>query len=98
MGKNSRYHFHMAKKGPDVMRTWNLRLGEQNMLDTDLEQELFSIREVAKMFSVSKMTIIRWIKSGELPIVRIGLGHPRIEREAINRMIEANRKTIGATE
>ena len=68
------------------------------MLDIDIEQELFSIREVAKMFSVSKMTVIRWLKAGDLPIVRIGLGHPRIEREAINRMIEANRKTIGATE
>ena len=84
----------MAKKGPDVMRTWNLRLGEQNMLDTDLEQELFSIREVAKMFSVSKMTIIRWIKSGELPIVRIGLGHPRIQREAIDDLIQRNQQSI----
>jgi len=80
------------------MRTRNLKTGAQNMLDTDLEQELFSIREVAKMFSVSKMTVIRWIKSGDLPIVRIGLGHPRVEREAINKMIEANRKSIGATE
>jgi len=76
------------------MRTWNLRLGEQNMLDTDLEQELFSIREVAKMFSVSKMTIIRWIKSGELPIVRIGLGHPRIQREAIDDLIQRNQQSI----
>jgi len=64
------------------------------MLDTDLEQELFSIREVAKMFSVSKMTIIRWIKSGELPIVRIGLGHPRIQREAIDDLIQRNQQSI----
>ena len=68
------------------------------MYATDIEQKLFSIREVARIFGVSKMTVIRWVKKGDLPIVRIGLGHPRITREAIQQLIEANLKTIAKQE
>jgi excisionase family DNA binding protein len=77
-----------------TVKEYQRKTGEQNMYATDIEQELFSMREVARIFGVSKMTIIRWIKSGDLPIVRIGLGHPRVSRAAIDELIQRNQKCI----
>ena len=64
------------------------------MYAADIEQELFSIKQVAKMFATSKQTVVRWITNGDLPIVRIGLGHPRIQREAIDDLIQRNQQSI----
>ena len=66
------------------------------MKNVDIEQELLSIKAVAYKFSVSSQTVVRWIKEGELSVVRIGLGHPRIPRKSVSDMIERNLKTVNA--
>ena len=44
-----------------------------------------TIKETAKYFNVSEMTISRWIKSGKLKAVKI-VGTVRISEEEIERL------------
>ena len=70
------------------------RNGAFAMKSTNPAQQFFSIRELTIMFSVSRQTILRWIAKGELSFVRVGLGHVRIPREAIDDLIRRNQQSI----
>lgn len=44
-----------------------------------------TMREVAKLFSVTYMTVYRWIRDGKIKVVRVG-GTIRITDEEIKRI------------
>lgn len=53
-----------------------------------LEKELYTVGEVAQLFSVTKPTVYDWMKRRGLAWLRIG-GRRRITRQAIERFIAA---------
>jgi len=57
---------------------------------TDRPQPLYTMTGVAEIFDVSYRTVQRWIKKGELRIVRPG-GLPRIEPAEVKRLIDESR-------
>lgn len=56
--------------------------------DPDTEK-LYTTSQVAEMFSVSKETVRDWIKTGQMPAVRIGTGHFRVRRSTLVEFAEA---------
>lgn len=46
---------------------------------------MVSVKEVAKMFSVTKRTVFRWIESGQIKAIKVG-GTVRIPEEEIERL------------
>lgn len=54
-----------------------------------IQQNLLTVRDAAKYFSVSRQTILKWIASGELRCVRIG-NVLRFQPDAIQQFIAAN--------
>jgi excisionase family DNA binding protein len=52
-----------------------------------MEKELLTPQEVADLFSVSKRTVQLWIKSGKLPVLRIGRT-VRIKRDDLLAMTQ----------
>jgi excisionase family DNA binding protein len=55
--------------------------------------QLFKVKSVAGMFTVSPATVYRLVESGELPALRFGTGKGalRIEGSAINAYLKARR-------
>ena len=50
---------------------------------------MYTVKEVAKIFNVSRQTIIRWIRSGHLKAVRV-VREYRITEEEIERLKNDN--------
>jgi excisionase family DNA binding protein len=48
----------------------------------------YSLTEAAAYLRVSKQTIWRWVRSGQLPAVRVGVRY-RIRREDLDGMVKA---------
>lgn len=46
-----------------------------------------TVADVAGYFSVAKMTVYRWIQSGELPATRIGRSF-RIDEESVKALVK----------
>ena len=59
--------------------------------------QLFKVKDVAGMFSVSRATVYRLVESGDLPALRFGAGRGslRVTGETINASWEAARKLEG---
>ena len=59
-----------------------------------MENKLYTIKEVAKIFSVSEQTVRNWQKDGFIKFIRLGNGGPkcgiRISQKEIDRFIEAS--------
>ncbi len=51
--------------------------------------ELLTVGEVAQLFKVSRITIFRWAKSGELKSLKLGAGSVRFRREDVESFIRA---------
>lgn len=63
-----------------------------NLLTTSLEDEKYnSIKQVSQRLNVSRMTVIRMIKRGELESIKIG-SSVRIPESSITALIESGRK------
>jgi excisionase family DNA binding protein len=45
-----------------------------------------SVEEVAEYFTVGKMTVYRWVHSGELPAIQVGRRY-LIDEEAVKRFM-----------
>ena len=50
--------------------------------------ELLTVTEVSKMFSVSRQTVLKWINNGKIKAVKVY----RIPKEEIDRLIDNQRK------
>ena len=53
--------------------------------------ELLTVTEVAKMFSVSRQTVLKWINNGKINAVKVVKVY-RIPKEEIDRRIDKHRK------
>lgn len=51
-----------------------------------MEDTMLSVKEIAKFLSVSKRTVQRMVKRGELDAVRVG-GQIRVRRTALDRLL-----------
>ena len=51
-----------------------------------MEDTMLSVKEIAKMLSVSKRTIQRMVKRGDLDAIRVG-GQIRVRRSALDQML-----------
>ena len=53
-----------------------------------------TVNEVAQLMRVSKMTVYRLIRNGDLPAVRVGRGY-RIREEDVHRYLDARYTEAG---
>jgi excisionase family DNA binding protein len=58
------------------------------------EARFVTVNEVAQLMRVSKMTVYRMIRQGELPAVRIGRGY-RIREEDVRRYLDSRYTEAG---
>jgi predicted DNA-binding transcriptional regulator AlpA len=70
------------------MRNEKLNAGAKAMPHTT--EELLTRRDVAKLFQISPISVIRLERSGKLPAVRIGLGTVRYRRSDVLNFIAAS--------
>lgn len=61
---------------------------------TTSQSRFRTVSEVAKMLRVSKMTIYRLVKSGELPAVKAGRGY-RIREQDLRRYLQSRYMDAG---
>ena len=52
---------------------------------------MYTVTEVAKQFSVSRQTVLKWIKTGTIKAVKVVKVY-RIPKEEIDRLIDKQRK------
>ena len=52
---------------------------------------MYTVTEVAKMFSVSRQTVLKWIKNGKIKAVKVVKVY-RIPKEEIERLTQDMRK------
>ena len=53
------------------------------------ERPYYSISQAAALLGVSRVTVWRWIRAGELPVRRLGHRTVRIKREDLERLVES---------
>jgi excisionase family DNA binding protein len=58
------------------------------------EAQFVTVNEVAQLMRVSKMTVYRLIRHGDLPAVRVGRGY-RIREEDVHRYLDARYTEAG---
>ena len=54
------------------------------------QREMLTVKDVADELKVRDYTVREWIRNGDLPAVELSKGY-RIEREALERFIDARR-------
>ena len=52
---------------------------------------MYTVTEVAKQFSVSRQSVLKWIKTGKIKAVKVVKVY-RIPKEEIDRLIDKQRK------
>ena len=55
------------------------------------DDTMYTVTEVAKMFSVSRQTVLKWINNGKIKAVKVVKVY-RIPKEEIDRLIDKQRK------
>jgi excisionase family DNA binding protein len=53
-----------------------------------MPDELLTSSEAARMLRVSKATITRYVRLGQLPAIRLPSGHLRIRRRDIEKVLQ----------
>jgi excisionase family DNA binding protein len=52
-----------------------------------MPEELLRVVEAAELLKVSRGTIIRWIRLGQLPAIRLPSGTYRVPKSAIDKLL-----------
>lgn len=73
---------------------WGLGYNRREMAQSFREAQFATVNEVALLLRVSKMTVYRLIKQGDLPAVRIRRGY-RIREEDVHRYLESRYTEAG---
>ena len=60
-------------------------------MDKNRGDKMYTVTEVAKMFSVSRQTVLKWINNGKINAVKVVKVY-RIPKEEIDRLIDNQRK------
>lgn len=58
-----------------------------------MPEEWLTSSEVAKLLRVSKSTVTRYVRLGQLPAMRLPSGYLRISREAVEKMLKQGRES-----
>lgn len=53
-----------------------------------MNDEYYTLHEIAKMLKISYMTVFRWVRAGKLVSSRIGKQH-RVKKEILEKFIES---------
>lgn len=53
-------------------------------------EKLYQPKEVAEIFSLKKLTIYRWIRSGKIKAVRLPDGRLRIRESELEKVLRPN--------
>lgn len=64
----------------------------------DVQDEYWTIAEVAKKLKVSTRTVYRWVEAGDLPIIKLTpgeAGNVRVSGRDLGEFIEARRSRRG---
>jgi excisionase family DNA binding protein len=56
------------------------------------DSELLTAAEAAKMLRVSRDAVLRWIRLGQLPAVKLPSGSYRIHRDLVEKMLREGRE------
>jgi excisionase family DNA binding protein len=62
----------------------------------EVNEDVMSTREAAKVLGVALRTVQLWVESGVLPAWKTAGGHRRIAREAVNQLLRQRREAISA--
>ena len=54
-----------------------------------MQDEYYTLKEVAKMLKISYMTVFRWVQAGKLKAVKVGKQN-RVKKEILEKFIEGN--------
>lgn len=76
------------------MRSEKLYHGKESM--QTISTDLLIRRDVAKLFQVSILSVIRWEAAGRLPAIRLGAGTVRYQRSAVEKLIQDSITPNGA--
>src|SRR5919199_2379242 len=60
------------------------------------DRAFYSISEAAALLGVSRVSVWRWIRAGQIPVARIGHRTTRIKREDIERLLAAGSVAVHA--
>ena len=63
-------------------------------MTADLQSDLLTIGEAAKLLKISTVTLGRWLKEGRLPAYRIGPRAVRIRRADLNALLTPHRGEV----
>lgn len=55
-----------------------------------MQDEFYTLQEVAEMLKISYMTVFRWVKNDKLKSVKIGKQH-RVKKEVLEKFIEGKK-------
>ncbi|GKS57093.1 hypothetical protein YTPLAS18_06200 [Nitrospira sp.] len=55
-----------------------------------LQESLLRVEDAAKILSVSRWTIYRWVEEGRLEATKISRGSLRIFHRSVNSLVETN--------
>ncbi len=61
------------------------------MIKNNLEDQFYTLEEIAKMLKVSYLSVYRWIKSGKLISYKVGKQY-RIGQKDFKNFLEKNKK------
>ena len=53
-----------------------------------ITKELLTRKDIAEIFQVSPLTVIRWEQSGKLPAIRLGAGSVRYRRADVENFLQ----------
>lgn len=53
-----------------------------------MEEQFYTLQEVAKLLKVSYMTVLRWVKSGKLKASKVGKQY-RVKKEVFETFTES---------
>jgi len=58
-----------------------------------MNEEFFTLHEVAKLLKISYMTVFRWVKAGKLEAYQIGKQY-RIKQSTLDKFLEKKKVKI----
>jgi excisionase family DNA binding protein len=59
-----------------------------------MEQSLLRVDEVAKLLSVSRWTVYRWVEEGRLQGTKLNRGSLRIFRASVTALVDGHRTPV----
>ncbi len=65
------------------------------MIIDDTLSTMKTVKEVAELLGVQRLTVYRWIKAGKLRVIRLPSGYIRVPDEELMRILEVKEEKEG---